>query len=111
MQNRFGMAASFVAGTLACGLFLAAQTGRQDTKKDGAGDRPRDPAAEATSPREAPADRPEAKRTDHDDSEVFRKPAHVSPALKKQPKGAASSASTPAATRSTRPSRSPPWRR
>jgi cytochrome c peroxidase len=50
--------------------------------------RPHDPAADATTVRGAPADRPEQQLTDHDRSDAFdpRKPAPVSPALKGQPK-------------------------
>jgi hypothetical protein len=49
---------------------------------------PHDPAAAATAVRAVPADRPEQQLTDHDRSDVFdpKKPAPLTPALKRQPK-------------------------
>src|SRR5947209_7029784 len=86
MKNRLGPAVGFAAGCLLSPLCLAFLLGQGDPKKDPPPAQPRDPAAEAVAPRPAPADRPEARPNEHDKSNVFDRPAYVSPALKQQPK-------------------------
>lgn len=76
----------FATGVFLGGMFLSAQTAPQPPEKD-KGKAVRDPAAEATGAKDAPAERPEQKQTAHDTSAKFdwKKPAPLTPALKDQP--------------------------
>src|SRR5688572_13562038 len=87
MRNRLGIAAAFGVGMVSGFLLLTAQSGQPVPKADRPGDRPRDPAAEVVTRQPAPADRPEAKMSEHDQSDKFdpKNAAPVSPALKGQP--------------------------
>src|SRR4051812_19566100 len=86
MQNRLGTAAAFAAGGLAAALLLTARAGQLQGREDQRGDQPLRPPARATGGQAAPADRPEARRTEHDKSDVFTAPAPSSPALRQQTK-------------------------
>jgi cytochrome c peroxidase len=89
MRSRLGLPAAFAAGLLTGFVALAVRTGEVggQEKKPAAGERPRDPAAEAQVVRDVPKDRPEQKLTEHDKSDIFdpTKPAPLTPALKDQP--------------------------
>jgi len=79
-------AARFVVPVL-CGLFLGAWVTGANMQMP---DQPvRDPAAEAVKAQPPGADRPELKKTAHDQSEKFdwTKPAPLTPAFKDQPNG------------------------
>jgi cytochrome c peroxidase len=87
MKHRIGSVATFVAGILLGSFLLTARSDDPPGKKADPA-KPRDPAAEATTVRETPAERPEQKLTEHDKSGKFdpTKPAPINPALKSQPK-------------------------
>src|SRR5437764_14985119 len=91
MKTRFGTAAAFAAGVLTGCLLRSAQSQQPAAKdeKKAAAQPVRDPAAEAVAPQPLPGDRPEAKQTAHDKSDVFdpKNAPPVSPALKDQPNG------------------------
>lgn len=84
MPHKFGLAAAFVAGSLASGLMLSAHSQQPGDAKTAP---PHDPAAEAVRAKPVPADRPEQQITAHDRSEKFTPalPAPLTPALKDQP--------------------------
>ncbi|HEY1379738.1 MAG TPA: hypothetical protein VGF55_23240, partial [Gemmataceae bacterium] len=84
MSNRWGLAA-VLAAALAGGVGLWARqgpAGRQPRPKA-----PRDAVAEAQTTQPVPADRPEQKKTRHDNSEQFKPghPAPLTPAFADQP--------------------------
>ena len=88
MRNQVGLAISLaILLSLSSPLLVTGQA-VQSLNPGQSADRPRDPAAEATTVRAVPSDRPEQQLTEHDRSDAFdtRKPAPVSPALKGQPK-------------------------
>ena len=84
MTNRMGLAAAFGLGFLMSAVAVTLHSQDPVPKNDG---KVRDAVEQATRPAKAAPDRPEARRTDHDKSDVFKKPAPISPALKAQPKG------------------------
>src|SRR5579871_1448739 len=88
MSSRFGLAIILGATALtSIGLawFVSGQV--QERKPDSS--RPRDAVQEAQSPREIRADRPELKKSKHDESDVFKatKATPLTAALDDQPKG------------------------
>jgi cytochrome c peroxidase len=83
MRHPLKPVAVFAAGMLFGTLLISTAPSQQSDKKDPV----RDPAAEATGAKQVPAERPEQKMTEHDKSDKFdwKRPAHLTPALKEQP--------------------------
>jgi cytochrome c peroxidase len=69
MANRRALFTGFVLVLLACGHVLF--TGSASGQGAQAPDRPRDAVAEAQTPKDAPASRPEQRKTAHDQSDIF----------------------------------------
>jgi cytochrome c peroxidase len=86
MRNRYGLTlgAALVVFTGGFALVVHSQEGENQKPKK---DRPHDAVAEAQTPRDVPADRPEQKRTEHDRSDLFdpKNAPRSSRALEDQP--------------------------
>jgi cytochrome c peroxidase len=71
MRNRITLGVVFLAGFVAGGLMLLVHAQEAATKPPPKGEAPPDAVAEAQTPNEVPAERPEQKKTEHDLSDVF----------------------------------------
>src|SRR2546421_8178434 len=87
MFNRRSLTAGCSLAVLMGGLVLLGRCGEDEGKKSRQAEPPHDAVADAQTPREVPAERPEQKKTRHDRSDVFMatKARLVNPALEDQP--------------------------
>jgi cytochrome c peroxidase len=71
MANRKRLVAGIILAMLAGGLVLLMRSAAGDERKASPSQPPRDAVAEAQTPKDVPAERPEQKKTEHDLSDIF----------------------------------------
>src|SRR5437588_233789 len=71
MHNRIALGVVFLAGFMAGSLVLLVHSQETKTKPPAKETAPPDAVAEAQTPKEVPAERPEQKKTAHDLSDIF----------------------------------------
>ena len=87
MLNKSGLVTGLILALSASGLVLLMHSAAGENPNAQPPQRPRDAIAEAQTPRDAPAERPEQQKTAHDRSDIFTpsKATSSSEALSDQP--------------------------